>query len=93
MKAITVTAYRVAVDALDVIVPLADRRDWPEWGPILNHPWDNAVLVPLPEWQALIEAAVAVVARWDLPAWKDAPATAEYIHALRAALDAVKDSQ
>ena len=34
----------------------------------------------------LIAAAQAVVDRWDTPLWKDAPATAEYIGRLRAAL-------
>lgn len=34
----------------------------------------------------LLEAAQAVVARWDTPLWKDAPATAESINALRAAI-------
>lgn len=34
----------------------------------------------------LLSAAEAVVARWDTPLWKDAPATAEYIHGLRAAI-------
>ena len=31
----------------------------------------------------LLAAAQAVVARWDTPLWKDAPATATYINALR----------
>ena len=31
----------------------------------------------------LREAAQAVVNRWDTPLWKDVPATAEYIAALR----------
>jgi len=35
----------------------------------------------------LIEAAQSVVDRWDTPLWKDAPATAESINALRNALD------
>jgi hypothetical protein len=34
----------------------------------------------------LAEAARAVIDRWDSPAWKDAPHTGEYIHALRQAL-------
>jgi hypothetical protein len=34
----------------------------------------------------LIEAAQAVVGRWDTPLWKDAPATAIYIERLRRAL-------
>lgn len=37
---------------------------------------------------SLLAAAEAVVERWDTPLWKDAPATAGYINALRAAVDA-----
>lgn len=36
---------------------------------------------------ALKAAAQAVVARWDTPLWKDVPATAEYINALRKVLE------
>lgn len=36
----------------------------------------------------LESAARAVVERWDTPLWKDVPATAEYINALRRALEA-----
>jgi len=39
---------------------------------------------------ALIEAARAVVERWDTPLWKDVPATAVYINALRTALAAAE---
>ena len=35
----------------------------------------------------LIDAAKAVVARWDSPLWKDLPATAGYIAALRQAIE------
>jgi hypothetical protein len=35
---------------------------------------------------AIRAAAIAVVERWDTPLWKDAPATADYIAALRDAL-------
>ena len=38
------------------------------------------------ETAALRKAAQAVVDRWDTPLWKDVPATAEYINALRRAL-------
>lgn len=38
--------------------------------------------------QELIDAAKAVVERWDTPLWKDVPHTAEYIHRLRNALAA-----
>ena len=38
----------------------------------------------------LIDAARAVVERWELPVWKDAPATAVYIAALRAAIAAAE---
>ena len=37
---------------------------------------------------SLLAAAEAVVERWDTPLWKDAPATAGYINALRAAVAA-----
>jgi hypothetical protein len=37
--------------------------------------------------QQLRQAAQAVVDRWDTPLWKDAPATADYIYALREALN------
>ena len=36
----------------------------------------------------LQKAAQAVIDRWDSPAWKDQPHTAEYIEELRKALDA-----
>jgi len=73
-------------DPLAVSAEVAHAEDIP-W----REPFEaNAVIVPLAEWQALIEAAAAVVARWDSPTWKDAPATAEYIATLRAALDAVR---
>ena len=36
----------------------------------------------------LQKAAKALINRWDLPAWKDQPHTAEYIAELRKALDA-----
>jgi len=34
----------------------------------------------------LLEAAKAVIARWDTPLWRDAPATAVFINELRAAV-------
>lgn len=34
----------------------------------------------------LLAAATAVIERWDTPLWKDVPATAEYIAALRVAV-------
>lgn len=47
-----------------------------------------AVAVEREKLAALREAAQAVVDRWDTPVWKDVPATAVYINALRAALGA-----
>ena len=35
----------------------------------------------------LLAASQAVIDRWETPLWKDVPATAEYIHALRAAVE------
>jgi hypothetical protein len=40
--------------------------------------------------EVLIEAAKAVVERWETPLWKDADATAGYIYRLRDALNAYK---
>lgn len=34
----------------------------------------------------LLDAAIAVIERWDSPLWKDLPATAEYIGRLRKAV-------
>ena len=36
--------------------------------------------------QELLDAAIAVIERWDSPLWKDMPATAEYIGRLRQAV-------
>ena len=41
----------------------------------------------------LIEAAQAVIDRWDSPLWKDLPHTAESINALRAAIACVKETK
>ena len=41
--------------------------------------------------RVLREAGDAVVKRWETPLWKDVPATAQYIYALRDALDATKE--
>jgi len=42
--------------------------------------------IPPPDMRELVEAADAVVKRWDSPLWKDAPHTGDYIARLRAAL-------
>jgi len=41
----------------------------------------------------LIDAAKAVVARWDSPDWKDANHTADYISALRKAIEEAEKNQ
>lgn len=41
----------------------------------------------------LIEAARAVVARWDSPDWSDAAHTRDYIDALRAAIEAAEKAE
>ena len=38
----------------------------------------------------LLQAAIAIIERWDSPLWKDLPATAEYIRRLRKAVDNAK---
>ncbi len=56
--------------------------------------FDASVLTPAPQpvtqaVEVMRNAAQAVVDRWDTPLWKDAPATADYINRLRAALAAI----
>ena len=41
----------------------------------------------------LINAAKAVIERWDMPTWKDVPATAEYIARLRAAVERAENQE
>lgn len=41
----------------------------------------------------LIKAAKSIVKRWDTPLWKDAPATATYILALRKAIKQAKKQE
>ena len=41
----------------------------------------------------LIEAARAIVARWDSPNWSDAAHTRDYIDALRAAIEAAEKAE
>jgi hypothetical protein len=43
--------------------------------------------------EVLIEAAKAVVERWETPLWKDAPHTGDYIYRLRDALNAYKPTE
>jgi hypothetical protein len=38
--------------------------------------------------QELVDAAKAVIERWESPLWKNLPHTGEYIHRLRQAVDA-----
>jgi hypothetical protein len=54
--------------------------------PVISPP-PVAEHTPQPPNDELVAAARAVVARWETPAWKVAPATAGYIYALRDALD------
>lgn len=49
---------------------------------------DNRILTE--RCDELATAAQAVIDRWDTPLWKDVPATAEFINALRAAVARVK---
>lgn len=69
------------IDVLQFVTGVleAAHEAWPEPKP----PRPNVGPPPRP---ALVKAARAVVERWDTPLWKEAPATAEVIHRLRAAL-------
>jgi hypothetical protein len=67
---------RVAVfDAIDRLAALAQR------------PESTSERAQRAADAALIAAAHAVVARWDTPLWKDAPATGEFINRLRRSLE------
>lgn len=70
-------------------------RGTTNWAAAIGKAVQDAVLAAAPQppaaagaVDALRTAAQAVVDRWDTPLWKDAPATAEYIGMLRAALAA-----
>lgn len=41
----------------------------------------------------ILAAAIAVIERWDTPKWKDAPATANYIYALRQSVAKATESE
>ena len=41
----------------------------------------------------LIEAAIAVIERWESPNWKDLPHTGEFINRLRLAVEAFKNTE
>ena len=64
----------------------------PSGWPAIQQHWLTTAASMLRDQAAEIEklrtAAQAVVERWDTPLWKDAPATAIYINALRNALEA-----
>lgn len=36
---------------------------------------------------AIVKAAINVIDRWESPLWKDQPATAQFIHALRKSIE------
>lgn len=69
----------------DVIDAQVSCGRWCEGGTprLIVSDADRALIAAAPD---LFSAAKAVVARWDTPLWKDAPATAEYINQLRAAI-------
>lgn len=60
---------------------------------ILNHgeALRQATRIAEKQRDTLLEAAEAVVERWDSPLWKDLPNTGEYINRLRAAIASMKE--
>lgn len=48
--------------------------------------YEQVAIVPASDYERLRKAAQAVVRRWETPLWKDVPATADVIYALRDAL-------
>lgn len=50
--------------------------------------FSTRTIPPQSQNRAVLDAAQAVIDRWETPLWKDVPATAGYIHALRDAIAA-----
>ena len=69
----------------------ADHKAAKEWaeGGVSNNP-DYADENLAAAYLELRKLAKAVVDRWDTPLWKEVPATAEYINALRKVLEESK---
>jgi len=58
--------------------------------PLPDHAAMLAEALKLPEVKALVDAADAVIRRWQQPTWKDAGPTGQFIGALETALSALK---
>jgi hypothetical protein len=95
-------AYSLIMDLNKTIAELtADRDEWKQQHQNLLsvRESDLQVITSLrqqltkPADEVLIEAAKAVVERWETPLWKDAPATAKFIYRLRDAINAYKPTE
>jgi hypothetical protein len=54
------------------------------------QPPADTVTLGREEYEAVLSAGEALIARWDSPLWKDLPHTAEYIEDLREAITAAR---
>lgn len=76
------------------IIPAGELGGWKDGrylsvsGAIDEH--DARLIAAAPD---LLEAAEAIVARWDSPLWKDQPHTGTFIDQLRAAIAKAKGEQ
>ena len=68
---------------------LADANRGAETNAHINNSLTKKLQERTAERDALIEAAKAVVERWDQPSWKDTEPTAGVIYRLRNAVEAV----
>lgn len=55
--------------------------------------WDAGQSVERGRMRSLIEAAEAVIDRWDSPKWKDQEPTAAVIHRLRVVIEKLKEEK
>ena len=62
-------------------------------GCVLIDCWKAAQAAERQTMQAVIEAAEAVIARWDSPKWKDQEPTGAVIHRLRVEIEKLKEEE
>lgn len=96
------TACETDVNVLrERVAALTQQRDeWKAFGERNNEAWNTAIrdIARMREEMnaiekqrdGLVNAAQAMIDRWDAPLWKDVPSTAEFIGGLRASVAKAK---
>ena len=60
---------------------------------LTREAWDMGQTLEREKMRSLVEAAEAVIARWDSPKWKDQEPTAAVIHRLRVEIEKLKEEE